>query len=310
MSLMEGQPKAPVRAWSIEFADSALPDRTALTVVSQPRAAWVYANEIDATAALADVSSPTADADGFTFVFIQSGSATVYQLQKQTEQWMARRAGEQEGILEVLFRSERLLWRHGRAICFGTPDFLNDILVAIAHFSLCETELREFERRAEKAWRTIEDEPHLTDKLSWRSLRLRPHVDELTRNATAMQAGYLKIERALEAPAPEFSGAARRVFIELTLLASVENRLMRLDDAVDGMADHYKFVSERFAEYHQFLREHRIVVLIVIVLTIQTLVLAESYWRPTFDQFVQHWLPPAPSTPAIPNTTPPPTKSP
>ena len=313
MSLPLGQPNAPVRAWSVEFAGSASPDKTALTVIRQPRAAFVYANEIDATAALADTATSTVDAQGFTFIFIPSGSATAYQLQKQTEQWMARRPGEQEGILEVLFRSERLLWRHGRAICFGTADFINDMLIAIAHFSFCEAELRKLESQAEQAWHAIEDDIHLTDRPTWRTLRHRSHVDEMTRTATALQAGYLRVERALEAPSTDFSGAARRVFIELTLLASIENRLMRLDDAVDGMADHYKFVNERFSEYQQFLREHRIVVLIIVVLSIQTLILAETSWRAEFDQFVEqvrHWLSPAPTPAPPPTTAPAPTPAP
>ncbi len=313
MSIVAGQPNAPVRAWSVEFAGSALPDKTALTVIRQPRAAWVYTNEIDASAALADTAAPTAEAECFTFVFVQSGSATAYQLQKQTEQWMARRPGEQEGILEVLFRSERLLWRRGRAICFGTADFINDMMVAIAHFSFCETELRKLEQQAEQAWHTIEDDIHLTDKPTWRILKRRSHVDEMTRTATALQAGYLRVERALEAPSPEFSGAARRVFVELTLLASIENRLLRLDDAVDGMADHYKFVNERFSEYAQFLREHRIVVLIIVVLSIQTLILAETSWRAEFDQFVdnvRHWISPAPTPVPAPNPVPAPTPAP
>jgi hypothetical protein len=305
MSAVDDQPKGPVQAWSIEYAGEARPDGTALTVIRHPRAAWVYARPIDARAALADDTAPAADANGLTFIFVQSGSATAYELQKQTERWMARRPGEQEGILEVLFRSERLLWRHGRALCFGTTDFLNDMLIAVAHFSLCEAELQKFEQQAEDAWHTIESDIHLTDQLSWGALKHRPHVDEMSRKATAMQAGYLRLEKALEAPATEFSGPARRVFIELTLLATVENRLLRLDDAVDGMSDHYKFLNERFSDYRQFLREHRIVVLIIIVLSVQTVVLAEGYWRPLFDRLTS-----SPATTPIPAPTTTPTPAP
>jgi hypothetical protein len=285
MTVTDDQPKGPVRAWSFEYANEARPGETALTVIRHPRAAWVYSREVDARTLLADDASPVSETDGFTFIFVQSGSATVYELQKQTERWMARRPREQEGILEVLFRSERLLWRPGRAICFGTPSFIEDMLVASAHFSLCETELQKFEQQAEDAWHTIETtDIDLTDRIRWRTLNRRVHVDEMMRKATIMQARYLRLEKAMEAPSAEFSGPARRVFTELTLLASTENRLMRLDDAVDGLSDHYKFVNERFSDYWHFLREHRIVVLIVIVLLIQTVVLSENFWRPWLDQ--------------------------
>lgn len=305
MSAANGQPTGPVQAWWIEYAGEARPGEAALTVIKHPRAAWVYARAIDARAALADDAAPTAATNGFTFIFVQSGSATAYELQKQTERWMARRPDEPEGILEVLFRSERLLWRRGRALCFGTTSFINDMLVAAAHFSLCEGELQKFEQQAEDAWHTIESDIHLTDSLSWRALKGRPHIDEMTRTATAMQAGYLRLEKAFEAPSAEFSGPARRVFIELSLLTGSENRLMRLDDAVDGMSDHYKFLNERFSDYRQFLREHRIVVLIIVVLSIQTVVLAENYWRPLLDRLTSTSASnPAPAPAPAPTTTP------
>ena len=102
-----------------------------------------------------------------------------------------------------------------------------------------------------------------------------------------MQVAYLRIEQALEAPAPEFSGAARRVFIELTLLATVENRLLRADDAVDFIVEHFRFINERFSDYRYFLREYRFVVLILVVLAIQALVETQPYWRPGLNCLIE-----------------------
>jgi hypothetical protein len=286
MSPVDDQPVGPVQAWSVEYAGEPLPGRIPLAAIKRPRAAWACAQAVDAMALLADNTTPTADAEGFTFVFVQSGSSTAYEVQKQAERWMAARADEPEGILEVLFRSERLLWRRGRALCFGSREFINDILAAVAHFSFCEAELRRLEQRAAEVWATMEKDIHLTDKLSWRSLRRRSHVDAMTRTATAMQVAYLRIEQALEAPAAEFSGAARRVFIELTLLATAENRLLRLDDAVDVIVEHFRFINERFSDYRYFLREYRFVVLILVVLLLEALYLTQGFWRPRWDSLI------------------------
>ncbi len=294
MSPTEGQSSEGVQVWHVEFADEARPDATELTAVRQPRPAWAYARQGDASAALADDAAPTADANGLTFVFVPSGTATAYEIQKQVERWMARRPGEPDGILEVLFRSERLLWRRGRAVCYGTAEFTGDMLVAAAHFSFCERELRALEQQAESAGAVMESNSRFTDKLTARALKLRPQVDAMTRTATSMQVAYLRVEKALEAPDPEFSGAARRVFIELTLLATTENRLLRLDDAIDTVAEHFRFVNERFSDYRYFRREYWIIVLILVMLVVQALIESQELLRSVATYLTdptRPWLP-------------------
>lgn len=306
MSMTGEEPQPLIQAWSVEYASGARSDQAALAEIRRPRRAWAYARTVDAKAALED-TAPTADANGFTFVFIKSGSSTDYELQKHAERWMAGRPGEEGGILEVLFRSERLLWRRGRALCFGTNEFTDEILAAITHFSFAEAELRKLEQQADDVSSTIAESSDLTDKLWFRDLRRRSHVDEMTRTATGMRLAHLQIEKTMEAAVPEFSPAARRIFIELTLLSMTENRLLRLDDAVEAIVEHYRFVNERFSEYRYSLREYRILVLILILLVFQTLVITEDFWRPYWDSLmdqVQLWLAPAPTMAPVPTPTP------
>ena len=144
---VDAAPAQRLQAWLVEYAGEALPGTTALAVIKEPRAAAAYSGSVDPMAALAGDVTPPANSNGFVFIFVPSGSATAYELQKQAEQWMASRAGEQDGIIEVLFRSERLLWRRGRALCFGTSEFTTDILAAVTRFSLCEGELDRLDAR-------------------------------------------------------------------------------------------------------------------------------------------------------------------
>jgi hypothetical protein len=255
---------------------------------------WAYAEPIAGMTALDDTVA-TADASGLVFVFVPSGSTTPYEVQKRAERWMASRLGEQDGIIEIVFHSERLLWRRGRALCIGTQQCIDEMLAAVTQFTFCEAALRSLEQEAEDVSGTMEQGIHLTDKLSWWTLRRRQsHVDDMTRVATAMQVAHLRLEKALEAPTTEFSAAARRVFIELTLLATTENRLLRLDDAVEAINEHYRFVNGRFADYRYFLREYRFVVLIVVVLLFELAFASERYWRPVLDYLIESVRPWAP----------------
>ena len=280
MTEADGKPEHGLRAWLIEYASEALSSRTALSVIREPHAAWAYSSSVDAMAALANEVTPPASANGFVFIFVPSGSSTAYEVQKQAEQWMASRPGEQDGIMEVLFRSECLRWRRGRALCFGTPQLVDDMLAAVTHFSLCEGDLDRLERQADDACAILGKDKHLSDNLKSGDLKRRPHVDAMTRTAIDMRLAYLRIDKALDAPSAEISGSARRVFVELTTLATAKSRLQRLDGVIDAVLEHYKFVNDRFSDYRYHLREHYLVALILILLFLQFIIESRKVWGP------------------------------
>jgi hypothetical protein len=275
----DAAPEPRLQAWLIEYAGEAAPGKTALAVIKEPRAVSAYSQSVDPMAALAGTATPPAGSNGFVFVFVPSGSATAYEIQKRAEQWMASRPGEQDGIMEVVFRGERLLWRPGRALCIGTQQHINDMLAAVTQFAISEGELARLERQAEEACATLEKDKHLSDNLRSRDLKLRPHVDAMTRTALDMKLAYLRIEKALEAPSGEISGSARRVFIELTTLATAKNRLLRIDTLVDAILEQYKFINDRFSDYRYFLREYYLIALLVLLLCAQMIIELPLLWR-------------------------------
>lgn len=280
------EPGPRLRAWLVAYADEPRSDKTALAVIREPRAAWAYAQSVDAAAALANEVAPPANSNGFVFMFVPSGSSTAYAIQKQAEQWMASRPGERDGIMEVLFRSERLLWRRGRALAFGTPQLIDDMLAAVVHFSLCESDLGQLERQAEEACATLDNDKQLCNHLRSSDLKRRPHVDAMTRMAVDMRLAYLRIDKALEAPSAEISGSARRLFIELATLATAKNRLLRLDDVIDAVLDQYRFINDRFSEYRYFVREYLLVVLILAALAIELMGALQQAWLPQLQHLI------------------------
>jgi hypothetical protein len=291
MTEPDGEPEHGLRAWLIEYADQALSGTAAFAVINKPRTVWAYSRAVSATAALANEATLPVGSDAFVFVFVPAGSSTAYDVQKQAEQWMATRPGEPDGMMEVVFRSERLLWRRGRALCFGTPQLVNDMLAAVTHFGLCEGDLSRLEQQADDACATLEKDKHLSDNLRWGDLKRRPHIDAMTRTAVDMRLTYLNIDKALEAPSADISGLARRVFIELTTLATARNRLDRLDDVIDAVLEQYRFVNDRFSDFRYHMREYCLIALILSLIFMQFIVESKQIWRPALSHLIGLELP-------------------
>src|SRR6516164_8850793 len=85
--------------------------------------------------------------DRFYFLFLPGGSSTAFDEQKRGEQWMAKPdEPNAEPTVEILMRSDRVLWRPGRAMMHGAADRMHETLLALADFSYYEGELRKLEQ--------------------------------------------------------------------------------------------------------------------------------------------------------------------
>jgi hypothetical protein len=273
-------------AWRIDFADrkpigEAIPIR-------QPRTVWLRLLRVDAAAALGDTAAPESATDGLTLVFVASGAATPYEIQKQAEAWIARRPGEDGASLEVQLRSERLLWRRGRAVCFGSPSATQDILSGVSLFSFCEGELAALERKLQDCWSAIERDTALMTRLSSRSLKRLRDVDAMARMATAMRVAYVRLQTALETPPRELTAPARRLFLELALQADTLDRLRMADDAIEVFEEFYKHIREQFSEFRYFVKEYRVEVLILLALLGDSLASIQTVQQ--WFASIMHWV--------------------
>lgn len=281
IAVQEPQPQQAL-AWRIEFADR--PQGVEAPLIQEPRTAWVSVHEVNAPTVLRDTTAPDGIGNGLTFVFLPSGAATPYEVRRQAESWMASRSGENGNSLEVQFRSERLLWRRGRAICFGSPQATEEVLTAITRFSFCESELAKLELQIKDFWVTLDADMELMKRLSSRNLNRQRHIDAMTRTTTRMRIAHVRLQTALETPSSDVAGAARRLFLELAIQAATDHRLEMLDDAIDAVDDFYLHMREQFSEFRHFIREYRVSVLILLVLLINDLLLL------SVDKLIA-WLP-------------------
>ena len=273
-------------AWRIEFADRGEEPPH----IREPRLAWVHIHKVDAPAVLLDTTAPEGAVNGLTFVFLPTGVATPFEVQKHAaESWMAPRPGEDGGTLEIQFRSERLLWRRGRALCFGSSQATAEVLAAVSRFSFCESELARLEEQVQMSWVTLEGDMGLMKRLSSRDLKHQDHINAMTRTATAMSVAYVRLQAALETPPKDLTGPARRLFLELALQADAVDRLRRLDDAIEVLEDFYGDMREQLSEFRYFKKEYLVTFLILLVLFSELLISVEKI-TPWISEFCTNVL--------------------
>ncbi|MBI3710334.1 MAG: hypothetical protein HY246_22035 [Proteobacteria bacterium] len=269
------EPPGP-RAWRIEFSAEAGHAAPPLATFRQPRVAFAHAQPREIAAVLE--GPPVAGTgEAVELIILPAGSATPFDLQKRAEEWMASRAGEHGAPIEIFYRSERLLWRPGRALCFGTPEHSDEVLAAVAQFAFCEGELCRLERQMADAWPVLETDVPLTHGLHRRDLARQPHVNAMTRHAKGMRIAFVRLQTALETPAQDLAGPARRLFAELALQAAAVERLRALDDSIEVAEDIYELAGDRLSEFSYFAQEYRIEIVIVVVLLAELLVTSYEF---------------------------------
>ncbi len=273
-------------AWRIEFVDRPLAAEPPF--IRQPRPAWIRVERTNALELLRDPVVPEPAANGLALVFLPSGAATPFEVQKQAESWMASQPGEDGGTLEVQFRSERLLWRRGRAVCFGSLQAADGVCDAVTRFSFCEGDLASLERQVHDSWAGLEDDTGLLKRLSSRNLKREHDIDAKRRAATVMRLAYVRLQTILEKPPSDLSAPSRRLFLELALQADTLNRLRLLDNSIEVIEDFYWDLHEQFAEFRYFIKEYRVTLSIFVVLLLGELLVSIGQIWPWILS-IAHW---------------------
>jgi hypothetical protein len=261
-----------VRVFVREGADAAPGDHLD---VFEPRPARLVFQEVNVAEALAasDDMASTQRADTLvTLVLLPSGARTPFELQKRTEQWMASRPDERGAPYEVPYRSDRVLWRRGRALCIGTGEFFGEIRDAIAYFSFCERELGLLESRIAAQWPAVDGDLALTHSVTRRELERQPEVDARTREAHAMRMAFIRLDTALERLDRVLSAPSQRIVSEFAQQADTVDRLRLLDDGIEFAQEVYDTANDRLLEFRYFRSEYWIEIIIAVILLVEFVV--------------------------------------
>jgi hypothetical protein len=215
------------------------------------------------------------DRHRFYFLFLPGGSTTAFDEQKRGEQWVAKPDDPNaEPTVEILMRSDRILWRPGRCMMHGAADRMHETLLALTDFSYYEGELRKLEHEIHgDAELLAHDVPLTTAAVDKTSLRAVRHIHERTCTMTSRRIRYTRLERPLEKPSITLPGAGRRLVSELLVQCEIQDRLKAVDDRLEVYEDTYELANDRLMEYGNFRVEARLEIWIIVILLAELVVM-------------------------------------
>lgn len=258
---------ATAQLYRVRFVETKAPDQKVLREFADPYPRPRYA--IWETAGLDELPrSEGKTVDCFYFLFLPGGSTTAFDQQKRGEQWMAKPDDTSaEPTVEILMRSDRILWRPGRCMMQGAAERMHETLLALADFSYHEGELRKLEREIDADGEVLaRDVPLTTAAVDAGSLGARSHVHERTCTTTQRRIRCSRLHRPLEKPSITLPGAGRRLVAELLVQCEVQDRLKALDDRLEVYEDVYELANDRLLEFGNFRAEAKLEIWIIVIL--------------------------------------------
>lgn len=263
-----------IRLCRVSFKDAAPAGAEVLREFTDPyrRFAVVETMPLDDLPGPASTPEPQ---DEFHFLFLPGGSAESFDWQKKAEQWMTRPpAADAAPTVEILLRSDRVLWRPGRSLMIGAPERMTETLLALTDFSFYEGELRRLEEAIEADLDTaMRDAPLTTAAVTPRSLDALAHVSELATRMTLLRIRYARLERPLEKASVTLPGSGRRLVGELLMQTELADRLKAVDHRLEVYSDLYELANDRLSEYRYFRKEAVIEAWIVVILVAEVLLM-------------------------------------
>jgi hypothetical protein len=209
----------------------------------------------------------------FDFLFLPGGNSVSPQWHRLAEKWMARSSAADIPTVELMLRSDRILWRPGRAVLFGAPERLEETLAGLIDFAFYEGQLRRLEGECEADWATADADAGLTHRINPRDRRHWPHVAAMTERVTRRRIRFARLEKHLEKASPHLPGPARRMVSELLVQAETQDRLRAVDDGLEVLEDLYELANDRLSEFSYFWRGQRLEMWIVVLLVAEVVLL-------------------------------------
>ena len=275
------QPES-VQLYDVRFVDAAGPEQVVLREFPDPYPQpWCAVIEAVGLDRLPPVAAAERD-DGFHLLFLPGGSATAIEQQKLAEQWMTKPPDPgAEPTVEIVLRSERILWRPGRCLIQGAPDRMREMFLALADWCFYEGQLRKLERDLCNDAETLAGDVFLTTAaVDKESLRALLHAHERACTMTHRRIRFTRLLRPLEKAPITLTGSGRRLFSELLVQCEVQDRLKAFDNRLEVYEDTYELANDRLMEYGNLRAEAKLEIWIIVILVVEVvLMLWEIGWK-------------------------------
>ena len=269
---------ATVQARRVRFVPAAQPHDHVLREFAQPQRTLAICETLTAEACTQVAAGPAVDHE-LLFLFLPAGAATPPEWQQRAAQWLAGPVAQaNHAPLEVMLRSDRVVWRPGRALFQGAPERMDEALAALAEFAFLEGQLRRLERDLDADTVVAQGDVALTHSVTSPDLARREHVNDMTRRTTARRLYLPLLERSLESPSADLSGSARRLLAELGNQADVADRLESLEDRNEVIYDLYELANDRLSEFGYYRSEWWLELWIIVILLAELVGIGLELW--------------------------------
>ena len=267
-----------IRALRIRFVEHLREGVAPLETFAHPRRCHAVA-EATTPDDLVQPSTAASSLDDLRLLMVPSGSATPIEWQRRAEEWMhgGSTSGSQPTI-DLLLRSERVLWRPGQAVIVGMPERCDELLPGLVQFAFYEQELRKLERGLDADWDIAQADIALTHGVGKEALARQGHVNTLTTRSSVRRMQFARLEPCLEKPSITLASPARRLAGELAAQAEVVERLHWVDDKLEVYEDLYELANDRLSEFAYFVREYRLEAWIIVLLVVECVLMSVELW--------------------------------
>jgi hypothetical protein len=261
---------ANVRAWGVRFAPAAGAQGSVVSIVAEFR-------EPFARVALAEPlpQLPPTGSHDLVFVFVPAGTDFA-----PYETWF-QQDGPHGAAAQTLDVSvpDRVLWRPGRAVMFGSAERHDDTLAALAAFAFFEGQVRALETALQQRWPAARQDVALTHRATPAMLAEWPRVGASTEWAALSRMMFVALDTFLDVPPEGLSARARRILIELANMTRMTDRLRAIDDQVEVFEDLYELANDRLSEFSYYRGEYKLEVWIIVILVAEVALLLVEIFR-------------------------------
>lgn len=266
-----------IQAMRIRFLLAPPADAPFIAAFVDPYPRYAVAEKIP----VSELPPPGAGEENALFaLFLQGGIAVPVEWQRRATEWMSNPEGlGQESTIELLIRSDRILWRPGRAMIQGAVDRLNDNLAGLVDFTYHDGELRKLEREIMEDWEVAERDIKLTVQVGRVELAQQSRVNKLTCRNSVRRMRIARLTSRLEKASITLPPAAQRIVSELIIQTEVANRINTIDRQLEVITDIYERATNRIYEYSYFSKEARLECIIILILFIETVLIVFEIWQ-------------------------------
>ncbi len=175
--------------------------------------------------------------------------------------------------IEIVMRSDRILWRPGQALVIGAPDRIIENLIGLVHFTFYEAELRKLESEIDDNWLFFESDVALTHGVDQSSFARWPHVNAMTQWATLARMRFVRLDGCFESSTIDIPGPAKRLISELSNMCDISSRTEFVDNKLEVYEDCYELANDRISEYSHFKKEYNLEVYIIYLLVAEVILM-------------------------------------